>query len=136
MKKRILNSKKEKLLSEKINLELDFLTKQDAQRLGENSVSSLSANANFSFKDRADDFENIENPNILNGRKLSRITNEKVDTQARFDEISDPFYDFDDERSAANSHKLRSSNIAKNLSLRLKDTKASKMSNSKTYGNS
>ena len=134
MKKRILNSKKDKLFLQKINLQLDFLTKQETQMLGENSVSSLSLNANFSFKDRADDFENIQNPNLIENLKLPIIKNQKVETLSRFDELSDPFYDFDDERSIIDSKNNTTTGVVRNLSLRLKKTKSSKMSTSKTYG--
>ncbi len=134
MKKRILNSKKDKLFLRKISLQLDFLTKQETQILGEKSVSTLSSNANFSFKDRADDFENIKNPNVIDNLKLSKIKNQKVETLSRFDELSDPFYDFDDERSIIDSKDNTKTGVARNLSLRLKKTRASKISTSKTYG--
>ena len=134
MKKRILNSKKQKLYTRKVDLEVGFLTRQEVQVLGERSVSTVLADANFSFKQAADDFENIENPNIVDGREFLRMKNQQLNTDRMFDQVSDPFYDLDEAPPEMNKKEQKRANTAKNIALRMKETMASKAPTSKTYG--
>ena len=113
----------------KYRVELDFLEKQNTEILGELSIVETDIKANFSFKDRINDIEYLQNPNIIE-KNSSNIKNNPVNLSDKFDEIGNPLFELDDNLPENAKITKRQPRETKNIVRRVKSTgqKANKRS--------
>ena len=84
----------------------------------------------FSFKQKFADNEFVMNPRIVDKKSFSSLKNLNIDSQNKFSEVEDPFYDFDEEREQLlkkEGAKTKQQELAKiNINKKLKNTKIAK----------
>ena len=79
-----LGNKKSKNIDDAISKQSTTFEKQDK---------------NFSLGSMSTELMIIENPNIIEDKDFTRLTNKEQLADNKFDNASDPFYELDDERS-------------------------------------
>tara|TARA_R110000851_G_scaffold126345_1_gene257684 strand:+ start:4084 stop:4509 length:426 start_codon:yes stop_codon:yes gene_type:complete len=110
---------------EKLTFSLDlssFASQTSEDELTNSSISIETTTADFSFKKKLLDQEVVQNPNILEIDNFLKLDNSPSLSKNKFDDESDPFYDFDEERSKVESmekldtNKQKASKIVSKLS--------------------
>ena len=95
-------------MQEKTRFYLDlssFALQTEEDKLTSKSISIeiTTTTADFSFKKKLSDQEVVQNPNILETDNFLKLENSPSLSKNKFDDESDPFYDFDEERSKVES---------------------------------
>lgn len=89
----------------------------------------------FSFKQKLTDNEFIKNQNIIDMKELSLLKNLNSDSENKFSETSDPFYDLDESREQLlkkEDIKVKQQELTKNnINKKLRNTKIVKSTNLK-----
>ena len=110
---------------EKLTFSLDlssFASQTSEDELTNSSISIETTTADFSFKKKLLDQEVVQNPNILEIDNFLKLDNSPSLSKNKFDDESDPFYAFDEERSKVESmekldtNKQKASKIVSKLS--------------------
>jgi hypothetical protein len=89
--------KSKKINSKVVKLEFE-LEKYESESLGQLGISTSLEKKDFSFGQVAIDSESLVNPNILEKDRLNKITNSPNLLKDKFDELSDPIFDLDENR--------------------------------------
>jgi len=96
-KLKLKDLKSKKINSKVIKLEFE-LEKYESESLGQLGISTSLEKKDFSFGQVAIDSESLVNPNILEKGRLNKITNSPNLLKDKFDELSDPIFDLDENR--------------------------------------
>ena len=67
--------------------------------ISKQSITFEKQDKNFSLGSMSTELMIIENPNIIEDKDFTRLTNKEQLADNKFDNASDPFYQLDDERS-------------------------------------
>lgn len=133
MAKKISKTNFKGLTKESINLNLDFLEKQEEEVLGDLSISFEKPISNFSFKMLELDREVIQNPNITERKGSRKLKNEPVSLENKFSEVDDPIFTLDDPPEQQIKEITMKSTNAKSIVQRIKIAKrGSNLDNTKT----
>jgi hypothetical protein len=98
----------------RISVDLSSLVPQSTEEeLTNNSISIETTTIEFSFKKNLSDQEVVQNPNIIEKDNFKKLDNSPSLSKNKFDNESDPFYDFDEERSKVENTKKLNTNKQK-----------------------
>lgn len=97
-------------------------------KISEQSITFEKPDKTFSFGSMDTDLRITENPNLIEDKKFSMLNNDSQLADDKFDNVSDPFYELDEERSQIEKmdklNTTATTNIKKKVLRRTKATAA------------
>jgi hypothetical protein len=105
-------------------------------KISEQSITFEKSDKTFSFGSMDTDLRITENPNLLEDKKFSRLKNKNQLADDKFDNISDPFYDLDEQKSQVEKIEkldITATNVTKNKLLKRTSNTVTKRSGKVRY---
>lgn len=91
-------------------INLESKNANSVEKLGTTSISVQTSDKKFSFKQKGEGSETLNNPNITDKPNFKELKNTDLSINKNFDNESDPIYDLDEGRSTIGMNKKEDQN--------------------------